>query len=80
MENLPEEILCYLTIKEDQRKIFLNIKRVFFSANYYTVYAYALSYFQLHFYFLMLYEFFAGVQMCIHKCCISIGKGDVDIE
>lgn len=30
MENLPEEILCYLTIKEVQRKIFLKIKRVFF--------------------------------------------------
>lgn len=80
MENLPEETLCYLTIKEVQRKIFLKIKRVFFSANYYKVYAYTLSYFQLHFYFLMLYESFAGVQMCMHKCLYLHRKGDVDIE
>lgn len=69
-----------LNNKRRSKEDILKYQEGIFSANYYIVYAYALSYFQLHFYFLMLYESFAGVQMCIHKCCISIGKGDVDIE
>lgn len=55
-----------LNNKKDQRKIFLNVKVAFFLPII-IKFMPTLSYFQLHFYLLTLYESFASIQVCIHK-------------